>query len=70
MANLGPDTNGSHFSIVVAPAPHLDGHYTIFGELVKGWEVAEKINSLSKGKPDNTANEQEGVRIVGSGQLR
>eukprot|EP00271_Cylindrocystis_brebissonii_P001233 TRINITY_DN1155_c0_g1_i3.p1 TRINITY_DN1155_c0_g1~~TRINITY_DN1155_c0_g1_i3.p1 ORF type:complete len:259 (+),score=42.41 TRINITY_DN1155_c0_g1_i3:428-1204(+) len=34
MANMGPDTNTAHFSIVVAPAPHLDGHYTIFGEVV------------------------------------
>jgi peptidyl-prolyl isomerase D len=70
MANIGPNTNDSHFSIVVAPAPHLDGNYTIFGELVKGWEVAKKINSLSKGKPDNTAGTEEGVIIVSSGQLR
>ena len=30
---IGPDTNSGHFSIVVAPAPHLDGSYTIFGEV-------------------------------------
>ena len=34
-ANAGPDTNSGHFSIVVAPAPHLDGSYTIFGEVVR-----------------------------------
>ncbi len=39
MANAGPDTNTSHFSILMAPAPHLDGHYTIFGEVVEGFEV-------------------------------
>ena len=40
MANMGRDTNGSHFSIVVAPAPHLDGAYTIFGEVLEGSEYA------------------------------
>ncbi len=39
MANAGADTNTSHFSILMAPAPHLDGHYTIFGEVVEGFEV-------------------------------
>ena len=38
-ANSGPDTNSGHFSIVVAPAPHLDGGYTIFGEVTAGWDV-------------------------------
>ncbi|CAI5983325.1 unnamed protein product [Closterium sp. NIES-64] len=32
-ANVGPDTTTTHFSIVVAPAPHLDGHYPIFGQV-------------------------------------
>jgi cyclophilin family peptidyl-prolyl cis-trans isomerase len=34
MANMGPNTNTAHFSIMMNPAPHLDGHYTIFGQVV------------------------------------
>jgi peptidyl-prolyl isomerase D len=47
-ANAGPDTNTGHFSIVVAPAPHLDGSYTIFGEVVAGLETVYAINKLSE----------------------
>jgi peptidyl-prolyl isomerase D len=47
-ANSGPDTNSGHFSIVVAPAPHLDKSYTIFGEVTKGWDVMMAINKLDK----------------------
>jgi len=39
MANRGPDTNGNHFSIIMSPAPHLNAHYTIFGEVVSNLEV-------------------------------
>uniref|UniRef100_A0A7R9YJP3 Peptidyl-prolyl cis-trans isomerase n=1 Tax=Diacronema lutheri TaxID=2081491 RepID=A0A7R9YJP3_DIALT len=46
-ANSGPDSNTGHFSIVVAPAPHLDGSYTIFGEVVAGMEVVAAINRLA-----------------------
>lgn len=70
MANAGPNTNTAHFSIVVAPAPHLDGHYTIFGELVSGEDVAMAINKVSMGKPDNTAGKEEEVIIKDSGQIR
>eukprot|EP00198_Chlamydomonas_reinhardtii_P007241 XP_001696577.1 peptidyl-prolyl cis-trans isomerase, cyclophilin-type [Chlamydomonas reinhardtii] len=70
MANAGPDTNTSHFSILMAPAPHLDGHYTVFGEVVEGLDVAEKINALARGKPNNTAGPEEEAVITDAGQLR
>ena len=39
----------------MAAAPHLDGHYAIFGEVVRGMDIAREINSYAKGKKDNTA---------------
>ena len=70
MANNGPDTNTSHFSILLGPAPHLDGGYVIFGEVVGGLEVVDRVNDLSRGRPDNTAGAAAGAVIVDSGQLR
>lgn len=43
MANSGADMNGSQFFITLAPAPHLDGQYTIFGEVISGLEVAMQL---------------------------
>lgn len=70
MANMGHDTNTAHFSIMMGPAPHLDGSYTIFGQVVSGFDVVDAINALSKGKKDNTATAEDGARIVDSGQIR
>ena len=43
MANSGPDTNGSQFFITFAPASHLNGGYTIFGQVISGLEIAELL---------------------------
>jgi cyclophilin family peptidyl-prolyl cis-trans isomerase len=43
MALSGPDTGGSQFFIALSPQPHLDGGYTVFGTLVAGDEVLDRI---------------------------
>jgi peptidyl-prolyl cis-trans isomerase B (cyclophilin B) len=48
-----PDSAGSQFFICVAAAPFLDGKYTVFGEVVKGIEVVDKIVSQPRDAHDN-----------------
>jgi cyclophilin family peptidyl-prolyl cis-trans isomerase/HEAT repeat protein len=43
MALSGPNTGGSQFFITHSPQPHLDGGYTVFGELVRGGDALDRI---------------------------
>ena len=49
MANSGPATNGSQFFITTSMPQHLNGRHTIFGEVVKGYEVVEAISKVQTG---------------------
>jgi cyclophilin family peptidyl-prolyl cis-trans isomerase len=52
MANSGPNTNGSQFFLCFAAAPHLDGRHTVFGKVIEGLEVLDKLEAAETGQQD------------------
>jgi peptidylprolyl isomerase len=63
MANSGPNTNGSQFFITCAKTPWLNMRHTIFGEVVSGLEVVQKIENTAVNAEDRPIAEQKIIRV-------
>lgn len=65
MANAGANTNGSQFFITTVTTSWLDGRHVVFGEVLEGFDVVEKIEALGS----QSGKTKEKIVIVDSGEL-
>ena len=56
MANCGPNTNGSQFFLCFGATPHLDGKHSVFGKVVAGLPVLDRLEKV--GSPSGETKEE------------
>jgi|SRR5579862_1899778 len=56
-----PDSAGSQFFLMVARSPHLDGQYTVYGEVIEGMDVVDAIVALPRDQRDNPKPENPAI---------
>jgi peptidyl-prolyl cis-trans isomerase B (cyclophilin B) len=66
MANSGKDTNGSQFFITTIVTSWLDGRHVVFGEVIEGYDIIDKIQNVPKNAGDKPSKT---VKIAKSGEL-